>query len=83
MAKGQVDVGAQCREIIEKAKAGEFSPVYLLMGDEPYYPDQVCNAVIEYSLDEFSRDFNETVCYGSDVDADTVITAARRFPMMA
>ena len=83
MAKGQVDVGAQCREIIEKAKAGEFSPVYLLMGDEPYYTDMVCNAVMEYSLDEFSRDFNETVCYGSDVDADTVITAARRFPMMA
>lgn len=83
MAKNQVDVGVQCREIIEKAKAGKFSPVYLLMGDEPYYPDQVCNAVIEYSLDEFSRDFNETVCYGSDVDADTVITAARRFPMMA
>lgn len=83
MAKSQVDVGAQCREIIEKAKAGEFSPVYLLMGDEPYYSDMVCNAVMEYSLDEFSRDFNETVCYGADVDADTVITAARRFPMMA
>ena len=83
MAKSQVDVGAQCREIVEKAKAGEFSPVYLLMGDEPYYTDMVCNAVIEYSLDEFSRDFNETVYYGADVDADTVITAARRFPMMA
>ena len=83
MAKSQVDVGAQCREIVEKAKAGEFSPVYLLMGDEPYYTDMVCNAVMEYSLDEFSRDFNETVCYGADVDADTVITAARRFPMMA
>ena len=57
--------------------------MYLLMGDEPYYPDQVCNAVIEFSLDEFSRDFNETICYGADVDAETVITAARRFPMMA
>ena len=57
--------------------------MYLLMGDEPYYPDLVCNAVIEHSLDEFSRDFNETICYGADVDAETVITAARRFPMMA
>ncbi len=83
MAKSQVDVGAQCHGIIEKAKAGEFSPIYLLMGDEPYYPDLVCNAVMEYSLDEFSRDFNETVCYGADVDAETIITAARRFPMMA
>ena len=82
-AKSSVDVGAQCREIIAKAKAGEFSPIYLLMGEESYYPDQVCAAVTEYSLDEFSRDFNETICYGADVDADTVITAARRFPMMA
>lgn len=69
--------------MIDKIKAGEFSPIYLLMGDEPYYPDRVCDAVIENALDEFSRDFNETICYGADVSADTVITAARRFPMMA
>lgn len=83
MAKTTVGAGAQAKEIISKVKSGEFSPVYLLMGDEPYYPDIVCEAVIENALDEFSRDFNETVCYGADVDAETVITAARRFPMMA
>ena len=83
MAKASVNVAAQCGELLKKIESGEFSPVYLLMGDEPYYPDLVCNAVIEHSLDEFSRDFNETVCYGADVDAETVITAARRFPMMA
>ena len=77
------DVGAQCREIIEQVKAGAFSPVYLLMGDEPYYTDLVCDAIVEHALDEASRDFNETLCYGADVDADAVITAARRYPMMA
>ena len=81
--KTSVNVATQCRDLIGKIKAGEFSPIYLLMGDEPYYPDMVCDAVIENSLDEFSRDFNETICYGADVDSDTVITAARRFPMMA
>jgi len=69
--------------LIDEIKAGKFSPIYLLMGDEPYYLDMVCDAVIENSLDEFSRDFNETICYGNDVSADTIITAARRFPMMA
>ena len=81
--KGSVNVASQCRDLIDKIKAGEFSPIYLLMGDEPYYLDMVAGAVIENALDEFSRDFNETICYGADVDSDTVITAARRFPMMA
>lgn len=79
----KIDVGIQCREIIERVKAGSFSPVYLLMGDEPYYADLVCDAIVAHALDESSRDFNETLCYGADVDADTVITAARRYPMMA
>ena len=83
MAKGSVNVAAMCDELIGKIRSGEFSPIYLLMGEEAYYPDLVCNTIIENALDEFSRDFNETICYGADVDAETVITAARRFPMMA
>ena len=62
---------------------GIFSPVYLLMGKEPYYPDLVCNAIIENALDESERDFNQTICYGADTDVDTVVTAARRYPMFA
>ena len=53
------------------------------MGEEPYYPELVCNASIENCLQEWEKDFNETICYGADVTAETVITAARRFPMMA
>ena len=53
------------------------------MGEEPYYPDLVCNAIIENCLQEWEKDFNETICYGADVDADKVTTAALRFPMMA
>ena len=71
------------RNLIEEAKAGSFKPVYLLMGEEPYYPDLVCDAIIDNCLQEWEKDFNETICYGADVDAETVITAARRFPMMA
>ena len=53
------------------------------MGEEPYYPDLVCDAIIQHCLQDWEKDFNETICYGGEVDADTVITAARRFPMMA
>ena len=83
MAKGFVETDALCRQIVQDVRKGVFSPVYLLMGDEPYYVDMVCDAVMEYCLDESERDFNQTVCYGADVDADAVVTAARRYPMFA
>ena len=53
------------------------------MGEEPYYPELVCNAILDNCLQDWEKDFNETICYGADVNAETVITAARRFPMMA
>ncbi len=53
------------------------------MGEEPYYPELVCNAILENCLQDWEKDFNQTVCFGADVTAETVITAARRFPMMA
>ena len=53
------------------------------MGEEPYYPELLCQAIIDNCLHDWEKDFNETICYGGDTDADTVITAARRFPMMA
>ena len=83
MAKGFIETDTLCREIVSDVRKGIFSPVYLLMGDEPYYVDMVCDAIIENALDESERDFNQTICYGADVDADTVITAARRYPMFA
>lgn len=83
MAKGFQEIDSLCREIVKDAQNGVFKPVYLLMGDEPYYVDMVCDAILEHCLDESERDFNQTVCYGADVNADAVITAARRYPMFA
>ena len=78
-----METDRQVRALIEDIKAGSFKPVYLLMGEEPYYPDLVCDAILSHCLQEWEKDYNETVCFGADVDAETVITAARRFPMMA
>ena len=83
MAKGSIDIDSQCREILAQVRAGQFKPVYLLMGEEPYYVDMVCGAIVDNCLDESERDFNQTICYGADVNADAVITAARRYPMFA
>ena len=83
MAKSFIDTDSLCKDIVHDVKAGIFKPVYLLMGDEPYYVDMVCDAILDNCLDESEKDFNQTVCYGADVDADAVITAARRYPMFA
>lgn len=83
MAKSTSDTGSRCREIVSEVRRGIFKPVYLLMGEEPYYIDIVCEAIIENALDESERDFNQTICYGADVTVDAVVTAARRYPMFA
>ena len=83
MAKSSVNIDAQCAKIVSEVRAGSFKPVYLLMGDEPYYPELVCDAILQSCIPDEEKDFNETVCYGGEVTADQVVTAARRFPMMA
>jgi DNA polymerase-3 subunit delta len=81
--KGYIEVDRQVQNLLEDVRRGIFKCVYLLMGEEPYYPELVCNAIIANCLQDWEKDFNETICYGADVTAETVITAARRFPMMA
>ena len=55
MAKGFGEIDSLCRELVNDARNGIFKPVYLLMGDEPYYVDMVCDAIVEHCLDESER----------------------------
>lgn len=83
MAVKFTELESQCRQIINDLKNGNFVPVYLLMGTEPYYPDLVCDEIIKYALTDSERDFNQTVFYGLDTDAGTVASECRSYPMMA
>lgn len=83
MAVKFTELESQCRQIINDVKNGNFVPVYLLMGTEPYYPDLVCDEIIKYALTDSERDFNQTVLYGLDTDAGTVASECRSYPMMA
>lgn len=78
-----VNAGEFSKQLLEEIRHGVYRPVYLLMGEEPYYPNLVCKAILENCIDDFSKDFNETVCYGADVNAERIISEARQFPMMA
>lgn len=83
MAVKFTELESQCRQIINDVKNGNFVPVYLLMGTEPYYPDLVCDEIMKYALADSERDFNQTVFYGLDTDAGTVASECRSYPMTA
>lgn len=83
MAKGGSDTAVRYREIIQDIRAGRFSPVYLLMGEEQYYINKVYGALMDNVLDEDEKDFNLTVFYGADVSGADIANAASRYPMMA
>ena len=70
-------------QIIREVKAGKFAPIYLLHGEEPFFIEEIAGALKDGVVDEASKDFNETILYGRDVELSDVLAAARRFPMMA
>ena len=69
--------------LMSELKSGVYRPVYYLMGEEGYFTDRINGYIMDNALTEVERDFNLTVYYGLDTDIDTIVTAARRFPMMA
>ena len=68
-----------CRSIVNK----QFTPVYLLMGEESYFIDKIEELLTNHVLNDTERDFNQMIFYGNDSDPQTIINFARRFPMMS
>lgn len=78
-AEGAQTFDGICRDI----RAGKFSPIYLLIGEEPHFIDRITELLTDRVVKEADRDFNQTILYGSEAKSADVINAARRFPMMA
>jgi DNA polymerase-3 subunit delta len=70
-------------EIKSAILARRFMPVYLFMGDESYFIDELTNLLIETVVPEAEKDFNQHILYGLETDTATIITLARSFPMMS
>lgn len=69
--------------IMTTLKARKFAPVYYLFGDEHYFIDEVSNYIEQHVLNDGEKGFNQMVLYGKDNDVRTIVSNARRFPMMA
>jgi len=67
-------------QIIAQLRKKQFAPIYFLMGDEPFYIDEISNYIEENTMLEEHRDFNQMLVYGKETDADEVIALAKEFP---
>lgn len=82
MAKTQ-SASSTHRSVITDIRKGEFAPVYILMGDEPYYLDKICEELERRVVDDEDKDFNLTSYYGNEIDIPTVIATAQQYPVFA
>lgn len=76
-----MDAGA--KKIMDRLKTGKYDPVYVLQGEETYYINLISNYIEANALSESEKGFNQVIVYGKDVNVATLLTHAKRFPMMA
>lgn len=71
------------KQIVASVKEKKFAPIYILMGEEPFFINELADLLENSVLEIDQRSFNQTVIYGNDTDVAQIIATAKRFPMMA
>lgn len=70
-------------EIFRNLKNKIYSPVYLLHGDESYYIDRISDYIESSVLGDMEKEFNQTIVYGRESEPLSLISMAKRYPMMS
>lgn len=70
------------RDILDRIKKRVFSPIYLLMGEEPYYIDLIVDTLEKNLVKEENKAFDQLIFYGADSEMDVVISSAQQYPVM-
>ncbi|RAR70686.1 DNA polymerase III subunit delta [Flavobacterium aciduliphilum] len=70
-------------KIINDIKLGMVKPIYLFMGEEPYYIDKLTEYIENNVLTEDEKGFNQMVIYGRDTTIEELIGQAKRYPMLS
>ena len=71
------------QSVIKSLKENEYSPLYLLHGEEPFYIDLISDFIEENALQEQEKGFNLIILYGKDIEVADILNNAKRFPMMS
>lgn len=69
--------------VMNDIKERKFAPIYVLMGEESYFIDRICDALAESVLPADEREFNQFTVFGADVNGAQVADLARELPMMS
>ena len=69
-------------KIIAKINNDEFFPIYILVGDENYFADNIIKLLTSKVVNNDSKDFDYFKFYGNEISEDQVIDAAKRFPLV-
>jgi DNA polymerase-3 subunit delta len=71
------------RDLLQSVTAGKFPSLLILHGDEPWFAGRIQEEVEQRCVPAELRDFNQSILYGRDTQADQILEYARRFPMMS
>src|SRR5690606_6493341 len=66
-----------CRDIDAK----KIAPIYLLMGEEPFYIDVVSKYIEDHVLTDAEKGFNQMILYGRDVTVEDIISNCKTYPL--
>ena len=70
-------------EIKNDIKLKKLSPVYLLMGEEEYFIDNITNLFVQNILTDNEKEFNLNILYGKDTSVEQVISICKKYPLMS
>lgn len=70
------------KNLVQELKSGKVQPVYLLCGEETFFPDRLQDRFTGMIPQE-ARDFNLDILYGLDATLDQVLSISKSYPMMA
>lgn len=71
------------KNILKDIREHKFEKIYFLHGEEAFYIDEITDAIVQNALEDHERDFNQSIFYGKEHDALSIISEARGYPMMA
>ena len=69
--------------ILRSIEMNDFAPIYFLMGQEPFFIDQISKRIEHSALKEEEKAFNQFILYGKQTSIQQIVMSARRAPMLA